>query len=130
MNVFAQDAEQGKRPSPHNHTRIARPNHDILRVGHFYVEGLGLEVLYRVQRDGEPHGANDHVDELVMLGWPNVSWYLELMKDHSPISAQPCLPTPTDEDLLVIYANSFIDSNCLNRLIASGRKKVPARNPF
>lgn len=129
-NVFAPGKGQGSRPAPHNHIRIARPSRDLARVERFYVEGLGLEVLYRVKPDSEPHGANGHVDDLVMLGWPNAAWHLELVQDHPQGPAQPCLPTPTDEDLLVIYVDGPIDPSSLDRLTRFGGKKVTARNPY
>ncbi|KAM0720295.1 hypothetical protein Q7P37_004431 [Cladosporium fusiforme] len=129
-SVIASGGEQGRRPAPHNHIRIARPSHDLARVERFYVEGLGLEVLYRVQPESNSHGPNGHVDELVMLGWPHASWHLELVRDHTEDVDKQRLPRPTDEDLLVIYVGGSIDPSSLDRLTRCGGKKVTARNPY
>lgn len=129
-NVFASGKEVGKLPASHNHIRIARPSFDLTRAERFYVEGLGLEVLYRIEPDSEPQGGNGYVDDLVMLGWANASWHLELVQDHPHDVTRACLPRPTDEDLLVIYVEGPIDPSFLDRLMAFGGKKVTARNPY
>ncbi|OJF13605.1 VOC family protein [Couchioplanes caeruleus] len=93
--------------------RIARPSRDLAAVERFYVEGLGLDVLYRAA--GETPGEHD----LVMLGWPGASWHLELV-------AGPGVPepAPTPEDLLVLYLAAPVDDGILERLERAGGKRV------
>lgn len=58
------------RPQPSSHLRIARPSGDLDRAERFWVDGLGLDVLYRTGPDAEGgHG-------LLMLGWPKAAWHL------------------------------------------------------
>jgi hypothetical protein len=70
------------------------------------------------------------VDDLVMLGWPNASWHLELVLDHTEDAANVCLPQPTVEDLLVVYVNGPIDRNAVKKLVAAGGKEVRPKNPY
>ena len=56
------------------HLRIAQPSRDLTRTTKFWVSGLGLQVLERVQ----PQASGEH--ELVMLGWPGAAWHLELVR--------------------------------------------------
>jgi len=108
------------RPSPDNHLRIARPSRDLAHAEHFWVGGLGLEVLFRVDADAE----GDHA--LVMLGWPQAAWHLELVED--PDAETP--PSPTEEDLLVLYLGGPIDDEVIDRLVEAGGERVPSRNPY
>jgi hypothetical protein len=78
------------------------------------VHGLGLEVLCRVT-DGH---------RLLMVGWANGGWHLELVEDHD------IDPRPTEEDLLVLYLGQPAAEGLLTRLRASGGRQVPARNPY
>jgi hypothetical protein len=48
--------------------RIARPSHDLRAAERFWVEGLGLDVLFRADDSAE----GGHV--LVMVGWPGAAW--------------------------------------------------------
>jgi catechol 2,3-dioxygenase-like lactoylglutathione lyase family enzyme len=80
----------------------------------FWVNGLGLEVLYRVT---EGH-------RLLMLGWPDAAWHLELLEDND------VEPRPTEEDLLVLYLGQAASAEMLTRLRSSGGRQVPARNPY
>ncbi|KFY20678.1 hypothetical protein V491_03522, partial [Pseudogymnoascus sp. VKM F-3775] len=63
----------------------------------FYVQGLGLSVLYR----SPPQGTHpdQHPEDLVMLGYPGGAWHLELV--HGEGGSFP-VPKPTEEDLLVL----------------------------
>jgi len=63
------------KPDPGNHVRIARPCHDLRASERFWVAGLGLEVLFRVDESAEGGHA------LVMVGWPDAAWHLELVHD-------------------------------------------------
>lgn len=98
---------------PRAHIRLARPSRDLEAAERFYVVGLGLEVLYRAA--GAP-GEHD----LLMLGWREASWHLELVGGPS-LSVQP---TPTDEDLLVLYLSGPIDDALVARLEQAGGRRV------
>ncbi len=80
----------------------------------FWVGGLGMEVLYRV-REGH---------RLLMVGWPDAEWHLELVED---VGVEP---SPTEEGLLVLYIGSPLPDELLARLRATGGREVPARNPY
>jgi catechol 2,3-dioxygenase-like lactoylglutathione lyase family enzyme len=73
-------------PHPSSHLRIARPSRDVQRTERFWVDGLGLQVLYRTGTEAEGGHA------LVMLGWPEAAWHLELIDD--PCGETP--PSPTE----------------------------------
>jgi len=99
--------------------RIARPSTDLARAESFYAGGLGLEVLYRASGQAGEH-------DLLMLGWPDAQWHLELV--HDP--AAPIAPTPTVEDLLVIYLDGPVPEALVAELVAAGGRTVPAHNPY
>ena len=101
--------------------RIARPSRDLARAEAFWVEGLGLDVLYRHASDGSP---DDH--SLVMFGWPTAAWHLELV--HA--ASQPVEPAPTPEDLLVIYLDGPVPDDIVARLEEHGGRRTPAHNPY
>ncbi|HSF27368.1 MAG TPA: VOC family protein [Actinomycetes bacterium] len=103
---------------PQTHIRIARPSRDLAAAERFWVDGLGLQVLWR----SEPEGPAEHA--LLMVGWPNASWHLELVADPST------LPAPTEEDLLVLYVGDPIDDALVRRLLAHGGARVQPRNPY
>ncbi len=84
------------------------------------MDGLGLEVLYRVGIEAE----GDHA--LLMLGWPQAAWHLELVGD--PHGETP--PRPTEEDLLVLYVGGPVDEGSVDRLVRAGARRVAARNPY
>jgi catechol 2,3-dioxygenase-like lactoylglutathione lyase family enzyme len=108
------------RAQPSSHVRIARPSRDLARAERFWVDGLGLEVLYRAGSDAEGGIA------LLMLGWPHAAWHLELVAD--PDGSMP--PTPTDEDLLVLYLDGAVDYEAVDALVDAGGERVVARNPY
>ncbi|MEU3606872.1 VOC family protein [Streptomyces sp. NPDC035033] len=103
------------------HVRIARPSRDLAAAERFWVSGLGLDVLYRHQADGTP---GRHA--LLMVGWPDAAWHLELV--HDP--AAPVEPRPTPEDLLVVYLAEEVPAPLVDRLERHGGKRVPAHNPY
>jgi catechol 2,3-dioxygenase-like lactoylglutathione lyase family enzyme len=94
--------------------RIARPSNDLAAAERFYVDGLGLHVLFRAKGDGP--GEHD----LIMLGWPQASWHLELVAGHH--LAAP--PSPTDQDLLVLYLDGPVDASLIAGLEAAGGRRV------
>jgi catechol 2,3-dioxygenase-like lactoylglutathione lyase family enzyme len=108
------------RPSPSSHLRIARPSRSLARGERFWVGGLGLEVLYRAGADAEGGHA------LLMLGWPQAAWHLELVEDPD----QETGPAPTEEDLLVLYLDGPIDDEVTDRLVQAGGERVRSRNPY
>ncbi|MHB1536356.1 MAG: VOC family protein [Acidimicrobiales bacterium] len=107
-------------PLPSSHLRIARPSQDLYGAERFWVDGLGLQVLYR----SGPEVQGGHA--LVMLGWPEAAWHLELIDD--PQGETP--PSPTEEDLLVLYVGGPLDPDLITRLVEAGGRQVPARNPY
>ncbi|MFD8736089.1 VOC family protein [Streptomyces sp. NPDC059618] len=102
-----------------SHVRIARPSRDLAAAERFWVGGLGLTVLFRAHADGGP----DRHD-LLMVGWPDASWHLELVHDAA------VEPRPTEEDLLVVYLDEQVPHELLTRLEAHGGRRVRARNPY
>ena len=108
------------KPLPTSHLRIARPSHDLRASERFWVEGLGLDVLFRADDSAEGGHA------LLMVGWPAAGWHLELVGD--PDDATPA--TPTEEDLLVLYVNGPVDDQVVRRLVNAGGTRVAARNPY
>lgn len=100
--------------------RIARPSRDLRAAERFWVDGLGLEVLYRAGGDAEGGHA------LLMLGWPDAAWHLELVGDPGGETA----PAPTEEDLLVLYSGGAVDPEFVARLVGAGGRVVPSLNPY
>jgi catechol 2,3-dioxygenase-like lactoylglutathione lyase family enzyme len=102
------------------HLRIARPARDLRRAEEFWVNGLGMEVLYRT----DEHAEGGHA--LLMVGFPGAAWHLELVGD----AAGETPPSPTEEDLLVIYVGEPVEDAVLRRLTETGGTVVPAKNPY
>jgi len=73
------------KPLPASHLRIARPSHNLQASERFWVDGLGLDVLFRAGASAEGGHA------LLMVGWPNAAWHLELVSD--PGGETPPAPT-------------------------------------
>jgi catechol 2,3-dioxygenase-like lactoylglutathione lyase family enzyme len=116
--AFGEDGAM--KPGPANHVRIARPSHDLGASEQFWVAGLGLEVLFRIDESAD----GDHA--LMMVGWPGAAWHLELV--HDPDDVTP--PAPTEEDLLVLYLGGEIDQDVIRQLVEAGGTRVAARNPY
>lgn len=108
------------RPGPHSPLRLARPSRGLAAAERFWVDGLGLDVLWRAEPDDNAGHA------LLMVGWPQASWHLELVDD--PDGATP--PAPSDEDLLVLYLGGRLDDDLEQRLVGAGGTRVQARNPY
>jgi catechol 2,3-dioxygenase-like lactoylglutathione lyase family enzyme len=99
---------------PNVHVRIARPSTDLAAAERFYVDGLGLDVLYRASGRPDEH-------DLIMLGWRDAGWHLELVGG----AHQRVVPKPTEEDLLVLYLAGPVDDELVARLErAGGRRKA------
>lgn len=104
-----------------SHIRIARPSRDLAAAERFWREGLGLSVVWRSEGGAEP-GHHD----LLMLGRPDADWHLELVHE----SARPVGPRPTEEDLLVVYADDPVPDDLIARLERHGCKRVVSPNPY
>ena len=102
------------------HIRLARPSRDLVAAERFYVDGLGLEVLYRATADGP--GEHD----LLMVGPPGGSWHFELTRDPE----RPLEPAPTVDDLFVVYLGASMEESLVDRLVAGGGTRVRAHNPY
>lgn len=98
------------------HLRIARPVTDLAASERFLVEGLGLSVLYR----GHAQRAAEH--DLLMVGIPGANWHLELVGGPN----LTVRPSPTPEDLLVLYLEGAVDPAHLERMIEAGGTRVSA----
>ncbi|MGR6322335.1 VOC family protein [Micromonospora soli] len=98
------------------HVRLARPSQDLAAAERFWADGLGLDVLYR----GAADGPGEH--DLVMLGWPGAAWHLELVGGEHLIVA----PSPTAEDLFVLYLDGPADDDLVARLERAGGTRVSA----
>jgi catechol 2,3-dioxygenase-like lactoylglutathione lyase family enzyme len=108
------------KPLPASHLRIARPSRDLRASERFWVDGLGLEVLFRA--DASAKGGH----ALLMVGWPAAAWHLELISD--PGGDTPA--APTEEDLLVLFCNGEVDESVVRRLVNAGGIQVGSRNPY
>jgi catechol 2,3-dioxygenase-like lactoylglutathione lyase family enzyme len=107
-------------PRPTSHLRIARPSHDLRASERFWVDGLGLDVLFRADDTAEGGHA------LLMVGWPGAAWHLELVGDPDDTT----LARPTEEDLLVLYVGGPVDDDVVRRLVEAGGTRVASRNPY
>ncbi|MED7951920.1 VOC family protein [Streptomyces sp. BE20] len=102
------------------HVRVARPSGDLAAAERFYVEGLGLAVLWR----STERVAGEH--DLLMVGPSGGGWHFELTRDPD----HPVEPTPTVDDLFVVYLGAPVEPALLDRLRSHGGTVVPAHNPY
>ncbi|WP_441245074.1 VOC family protein [Kitasatospora sp. McL0602] len=100
--------------------RIARPSRDLAAAERFYVEGLGLDVLWRTAE----HVPGEH--DLLMLGLPGGPWHFELTHDPE----RPVEPAPTVDDLFVLYLGEPVDKALVRRMLAAGGTHVTPNNPY
>ncbi|MFI6422263.1 VOC family protein [Streptomyces sp. NPDC050842] len=102
------------------HVRVARPSRDLAAAERFYVDGLGLSVQWRttVRVPGE--------HDLLMVGPAGGGWHFELTRDPE----HPVEPTPTVEDLFVVYLGAPVEEEQVERLLAAGGTRIPAHNPY
>jgi hypothetical protein len=108
-----------------SHIRIARPSLDLAVAERFWTRGLGLDVLYRKDPvPGEEETAEGYA--LLMVGWRDADWHLELARHPQ----RPVLPSPGEEDLLVIYLDGPVPGELVGRLEEAGGERVPAHNPY
>ncbi|WP_371495968.1 VOC family protein [Kitasatospora sp. NBC_00374] len=105
---------------PSAHIRIARPCGDLAAAERFYVQGLGLDVLWRTTE----RVSGEH--DLLMVGPAGGPWHFELTRDPE----HPIEPAPTVDDLFVLYLGAPVDEALVTRLVAAGGTRVPAHNPY
>ena len=110
------------RPGPGSHLRIARPTRDLEAAERFWVVGLGLQVLWRSNPDHDVEGGH----ALLMVGWAQAHWHLELVEDLQTAATT----SPSEEDLLVLYLDGPLDDDLEGRLVDAGVRRVPAHNPY
>ncbi|GAA3996148.1 VOC family protein [Deinococcus rubellus] len=100
--------------------RLARPSLDLAAAERFYGRGLGLEVLNQYE------ATSDTEFSLLMLGLPGATWHLELT--HSALHRVQ--PTPSADDLLVLYLGEVVSEITVKHLEACGGVRVAALNPY
>ncbi|MEU9146236.1 VOC family protein [Streptomyces sp. NPDC048349] len=107
--------------TPGTHIRIARPSLDLAATERFYVDGLGLDVQWR--STGQ-RAAGEH--DLLMVGPAGGGWHFELTRDDE----NPVAPSPTVDDLFVVYLGEAPDEALVQRLVEHGGTRVAAHNPY
>jgi catechol 2,3-dioxygenase-like lactoylglutathione lyase family enzyme len=108
-----------RRKSGFPHLRIARPVGDIERSARMYVRGLELREIGRFENQAGFDG--------IMLGHPHLPLHFEFTHCHD----RRIVPTPTREDLLVVYLPDGAEWNeaCL-RMLEAGFVATTAFNPY
>ncbi|HEY9368275.1 VOC family protein, partial [Streptomyces sp.] len=81
---------------------------------------LGLDVLWRTTE----RVSGEH--DLLMVGPAGGGWHFELALDPE----RPVEPTPTVEDLFVVYLGAPVTEEQVARLVAAGGERVTAHNPY
>ena len=101
------------------HLRIARPVSNLSHSRDMYCQGLRLSVI----------GEFNHHDGFsgYMLGRTDLSWHLEFTQCHH----HPVMPSPSKEDLLVLYIPEKTEWDILCRsIVAAGFSRVGSFNPY
>jgi catechol 2,3-dioxygenase-like lactoylglutathione lyase family enzyme len=99
--------------------RVARPSDDLDRLLPFYVDGLGLELLYRF----EDHDGFDGV----MLGKPGAPYHFEFTRAFGHKAGR----APTQDNLLVFYLPEKAEwQAAVDRMRAAGFAPVTSFNPY
>jgi catechol 2,3-dioxygenase-like lactoylglutathione lyase family enzyme len=109
--------DDGPRISPTS-MRIARPVREIAASVHFYVDLVGLQHLGGFDGHDGYSGA--------FVGVQGADWHVEFT---SGPNGSPT-PTPTDEDLLVLYLPAEQVGTTATRLRAAGSTAVGHENPY
>ena len=101
------------------HLRVARPVTDLATTRRMYTQGLGLRELGAF----ENHEGFDGV----MLGIPGAGYHFEF----TCYRAYPVKPSPTDEDLIVLYLPDATQwKAACDRMLGAGFKPITAFNPY
>lgn len=99
--------------------RIARPVSDLRRSRDLYVRGMRLAVLGSF--------AGHQGFDGVMLGAPGAAYHFEFTHCRS----QPIVPTPTIEDLVVVYIPDALDwQRSCDDMTGAGFMVVTSHNPY
>jgi len=99
--------------------RVARPTDNIEALKSFYVDGLGLEVLYEFSD-------HDGFDGL-MVGVPNCPYHFEFTKKYGHSVGR----APTTDNLLVFYLPDLEEwDHAVQRMKAAGFSPVASFNPY
>jgi catechol 2,3-dioxygenase-like lactoylglutathione lyase family enzyme len=99
--------------------RVARPSDDVDAMIPFYVDGLGLEVLFRF----EDH---DGFDGLI-LGQAGFPYHFEFTRAHGHVAGR----APTRDNLLILYLpDDEAWEAAVGRMGAAGFPPVPSFNPY
>ena len=101
------------------HLRIVRPVTDLARAMEMYTRGLGLSRLGNF-RDHEGFDGE-------MMGSVGAGFHFELVVSrHHPVQ-----PSPTNEDLIVLYLPDTIEwTRRCQEMIDAGFKEVESFNPY
>jgi hypothetical protein len=101
------------------HLRIARPVTDVERAANMYCQGLGLRILASFRN----HDGFDGI----MVGVPAAGYHLEFTRNRR----HPVTPSPTGEDLLVLYYRSESEWQlACGGMNAAGFAAVSSFNPY
>lgn len=102
-----------------SHMRIARLVTDLEKTCRMYCQGLGLQKI----ADFSDHQGFSGV----MVGSEQFSWHLEFSLCHH----HPVAPSPTDDDLLVLYYPDSAEWQqvCAN-MAAAGFATIASFNPY
>lgn len=99
--------------------RVARPTDSIETLKSFYVDGLGLAVLYEFRN-------HDGFDGL-MVGTPECPYHFEFTKKLGHTAGR----APTEDNLLVFYFADDLDwRQAVERMHAAGFRPARSFNPY
>ena len=100
--------------------RVARPTDNLAALLPFYVDGLGFEVLYRFDGDGDGFDG-------VMVGHPGQPYHLEFTHHRGHKAGR----APSQDNLLVFYLpEPAIYQGALARMTTAGFATVKAYNAY
>jgi len=102
-----------------HHLRIARPVSNLDLSCEMYCRGIGLQKLGCF---------TDHAGfSGYMLGRPDLGWHLEFTQCHH----HPVAPSPSDEDLLVLYVpDTVLWNTACSSMDEAGFVRVDSFNPY
>jgi catechol 2,3-dioxygenase-like lactoylglutathione lyase family enzyme len=99
--------------------RVARPTNDLEPLIHFYVDGLGFDILYRFS-------GHDGFDG-VMLGHKGAPWHLEF----TVALGHTALRAPSEDHLLILYLPDRGEwETAIGRMRDAGYAAVASFNPY
>ena len=99
--------------------RVARPTDELSALKSFYVDGLGLEILYEFSD-------HDGFDGLI-VGDPRSPYHFEFTKNSDHIAGR----APTKDNLVILYLPDQREwENAVKRMQDAGFSSVEAFNPY